>query len=59
MHKKIMKKCAKQLMKDAGKYEKQATAAKGAKDKEKMMEKKEALSAAKMMESKAKKAHGK
>lgn len=54
-----MKKCAKQLMKDAGNYEKQATASKVAKDREKMMEKKEALSAAKMMASKAKKAHGK
>ena len=49
MHKKIMKKCASKLMKDAKHYAKE--------EKEEKVEKKEALSAAKDLKKRVKKAH--
>ena len=49
MHKKIMKKCASKLMKDAKHYGKEM--------KEEKVEKKEALSAAKDLKKRVKKAH--
>lgn len=58
MHKAIMKKCAGKLMKDAKHYEKESKKAssKGEK-KHENMEKREALSAAKDLKKRARKAH--
>jgi hypothetical protein len=57
MHKKIMEKAAKSLTKDAAKYKEEAKHAKGKHKKEEMVERKEALSAAKDLKKRAKKAH--
>jgi len=57
MHKKIMQKAGKALMKDAAKYAKEASHAKGKHKKEEMVERKEAISAAKDLKKRAKKAH--
>lgn len=58
MHKKTMQDCSEKLKKDAVAYKKKATAAKSKKiAKEKRQEKKEALSAANFLKSKAKSAH--
>ncbi len=57
VHKKIMAKAAKSLKADAKHYAKEAKGAKGTKKKHEMVEKKEALSAAKDLSKRAKKAH--
>lgn len=57
MHRKIMRKAARSLEKDAAHYAKEAKGAKGAKKKHEMVERKEALSAAKDLKSRARKAH--
>ena len=57
MHKKIMKKAASALEKDAKHYAVEAKKDKGIKKKHDLVEKKEAKNAAKMLKSKAKKAH--
>lgn len=57
MHKKIMEKAAKNLSKDAKHYKNDAKHAKGAKKKHDKVELKEALSAAKDLKKRAKKAH--
>jgi hypothetical protein len=56
-HKKIMEKAASALKKDAAHYSKEVKGAKGEKKKHEMTEKKEALSAAKDLKKRAKKAH--
>jgi hypothetical protein len=56
-HLKIMKKAAKALEKDAAHYTKKAASEKGIKKKHELIEKKEAKSAAKDLEKRAKKAH--
>lgn len=56
-HKKIEMKAAKELRRDASKYHKEAKSAHGIKKKHEKIEEKEAKSAAKMLEKKAKKAH--
>jgi len=57
MHQRIMKKASKALEKDAAKYSKEAKHAKGKHKKEELIERKEALSAAKDLKNRAKKAH--
>ncbi len=57
MHRRIMEKASKDLMKDAKHYASEAKNAKGKKVKEEKIEQKEALSAAKDLKSRAKKAH--
>lgn len=57
MHKKIMSKAAKALEKDASHYAKEEKHAKGKKKIEEKVERKEALSAAKDLKKRAKKAH--
>lgn len=58
MHKKIMKNAAKELEKDAKKYANETKHAKSPKKKhQEVVEKKEALSAAKDLKKRAKKAH--
>ena len=57
MHKKIMRKCAKALDKDAGHYAKKAKHAHGVKKKHDLVEMHEAKSAAKDMKKRARKAH--
>ena len=57
MHKKIMEKCSVALKKDAKHYAKEEKHAHGAKKKHEAIEKKEAMSAAKNMKKRAKRAH--
>ncbi len=57
MHKKIMSKAATALKKDASHYAKEAKHAIGKHKKEEKIERKEALSAAKDLKKRAKKAH--
>lgn len=57
VHKKIMEKASSALKKDAEKYSKEAKHAKGKHKKEELVERKEALSAAKDLSKRAKKAH--
>ncbi len=57
MHKKIMERAASELKKDAKKYSKEEKHAHGTKKKHEMVEKKEAMNAAKDMKARAKKAH--
>ena len=57
MHKKIMKHAAKALEKDAEHYAKEEKHAHGAKKKHEKVERKEAMSAAKDLKKRAKKAH--
>jgi len=57
MHKKIMEKASKSLKKDAEHYGKEAKKAKGSKKKHELVEKREAMSAAKDLKKRAKKAH--
>lgn len=57
MHKKIMNRAAKALKKDAEHYEKKSRHEKGSKKKHEMIERKEALSAAKDMKKRARTAH--
>jgi hypothetical protein len=52
-----MKKASKALEKDAAKYSKEAKHAKGKHKKEELIERKEAMSAAKDLKNRAKKAH--
>ena len=56
-HKKIMEKASKALKKDAAHYEKEEKHAHGIKKKHEKVERKEALSAAKDLSKRAKKAH--
>lgn len=56
-HKKIMKKCASKLMKDAKHYDKEIKESKGVKKKHEKTEKKEAVKMAKVLKKGAKKAH--
>lgn len=56
-HKKIMEKAAKSLKKDAAHYSKEAKSDMGKAKQKDMVEKKEALSAAKDLKKRAKKAH--
>jgi hypothetical protein len=57
MHKKIMEKCSKKLEADAKHYAKEEKSSHGKKKKHEMVEKKEAMSAAKDMKKRAKSAH--
>jgi len=57
MHKKIMATAAKKLSEDAKKYKKEASSSKGIKKMHDKVEEKEAMSAAKDMKKRAKKAH--
>lgn len=57
VHKKIMKKCAGKLMKDAKHYSKEAAHSKGTKKKHEKVEEKEARSAAKDLKKRARSAH--
>lgn len=57
MHKKIMSKCAAKLEKDASHYAKEEKHAKGKHKKEEKVERKEAMSAAKDLKKRVKKAH--
>jgi hypothetical protein len=57
MHKKIMNRASKALKKDAARYEKKARHEKGTKKKHELIERGEALSAAKDMKKRAKRAH--
>jgi hypothetical protein len=56
-HKKIMTAAAKKLQKDASKYKAESKNATGKKKKEELIERKEALSAAKDLKKRAKSAH--
>lgn len=56
-HKNIMEKAAKSLSKDAKHYEKEAMHSKGKVKKHELVEKKEAVSAAKDLKKRVKKAH--
>lgn len=57
MHKKIMKKAARSLEKDAAHYKKEASHAKGKHKKEELVERREALSAAQDLKKRTKRAH--
>jgi hypothetical protein len=57
MHKKIMEKAAKKLVKDAAHYKKEASRSMGTKKKHELIEKKEAMSAAKDLKKRSKMAH--
>ena len=57
MHKKIMSRCASKLMKDAKGYASKAKKEHGIKKKHELVEKREAVSAAKDLKKRAKRAH--